>query len=77
MAALTAAGNVVARENVRRLPPITVGSVLAALLDRAEDWIDLRGQRRALAELTESQLKDVGLTAADVARETAKPFWQA
>ncbi len=38
---------------------------------------DRAAQRRALAELDSHLLKDLGLTRADVARETAKPFWQA
>lgn len=32
-------------------------------------------QRRDLADLTDEQLRDVGLTRCDVERECAKPFW--
>ena len=32
-------------------------------------------QRRDLADLTDEQLRDVGLTRRDVERECAKPFW--
>ena len=77
MATLTVAGNVTARENVRHAPRIAIGSVLLAALDRVEDWLDRRDQRLALAEMSPDQLKDIGLSAADIARETAKPFWQA
>ena len=35
-----------------------------------------RRQRLALAELRDDQLKDIGLTASDVRRECAKPFWR-
>jgi uncharacterized protein YjiS (DUF1127 family) len=77
MATLTAPGNVAARENVRHAPKIEIGAILLALLDGIEDWIQRREQRLTLAEMTDDQLKDVGLTAADVAREIAKPFWRA
>lgn len=33
-------------------------------------------QRRALSDLSDDLLKDIGLTRRDVAAETAKPFWQ-
>ncbi|MBN7761345.1 DUF1127 domain-containing protein [Nitratireductor aquimarinus] len=32
-------------------------------------------QRRTLTDLTDEQLRDVGLTRRDVQRECAKPFW--
>ena len=34
-------------------------------------------QRRRLAELDERLLKDVGITPAEAAKETAKPWWRA
>jgi uncharacterized protein YjiS (DUF1127 family) len=39
-------------------------------------WQDRAAQRRALAELDDRLLKDIGLTRADVDRECAKPFWR-
>jgi uncharacterized protein YjiS (DUF1127 family) len=43
-------------------------------------WLRLcrerRRQRLALAELGDDQLKDIGLTAADVRAECAKPYWR-
>ncbi len=33
-------------------------------------------QRRHLAELDERMLKDVGITPAEAARESAKPWWR-
>jgi uncharacterized protein YjiS (DUF1127 family) len=39
------------------------------------DWQVRAAQRRHLAELPDHVLKDVGLSRADVARETTKPFW--
>ena len=77
MVTLTIAGNRPARENVRHVPRLEIGPLLLAVLDRIDGWVERRGQRLTLAELTEAQLKDVGLSPADVAREAAKPFWQA
>ncbi|WP_298724492.1 DUF1127 domain-containing protein [uncultured Ferrovibrio sp.] len=44
-------------------------------------YLLLKWQRRArsrgeLAELTDHQLRDVGLSRADIAKETNKPFWE-
>jgi uncharacterized protein YjiS (DUF1127 family) len=35
------------------------------------------GQRRDLGELDERLLKDIGVTPADAAEESAKPWWRA
>jgi len=39
-------------------------------------WRQRLRQRKQLASLDDRLLRDVGLTRADVARETAKPFWR-
>lgn len=50
------------------------------LLTRLIDWLiiglERQRQRQALAALTDAQLTDIGLSRADVARETLKSFWQ-
>jgi uncharacterized protein YjiS (DUF1127 family) len=38
-------------------------------------WFDRSRQRRALAELDDRLLRDIGLTRAQAEREAAKPFW--
>lgn len=38
-------------------------------------WLDRARQRRALAELNDHLLRDVGLAADAARRETSKPFW--
>jgi uncharacterized protein YjiS (DUF1127 family) len=37
---------------------------------------DRAGQRRALAELTDDQLDDIGLSRREASMEAAKPFWK-
>lgn len=38
-------------------------------------WLQVRRERAALSQLDARSLEDMGLTHADVARETARPFW--
>ncbi|QDG76926.1 DUF1127 domain-containing protein [Labrenzia sp. PHM005] len=39
-------------------------------------WMLTARSRGHLAELTDAQLKDIGLTPAEVRKEVEKPFWQ-
>jgi uncharacterized protein YjiS (DUF1127 family) len=38
-------------------------------------WHGLGRQRRQLASLSDAALKDLGLSRADIAQETQRPFW--
>jgi uncharacterized protein YjiS (DUF1127 family) len=49
------------------------GGFLATL----ERWAERRRQRRALLELSDSLLKDIGISYADAWQEGRKPFWRA
>ena len=40
-------------------------------------WRERQLQRRQLAQLTERDLHDVGLSWSDIAYEAEKPFWRA
>jgi uncharacterized protein YjiS (DUF1127 family) len=40
------------------------------------DWIDRDRERRALQELSDHMLKDIGISRCDVHRESAKRFWR-
>jgi len=39
-------------------------------------WIERVRQRDALAALDDHQLRDIGITRAEAAREWEKPFWR-
>lgn len=53
---------------VRWVVTHTIGLVLT--------WQQRACERRQLASMDEFGLKDIGLTRADVQRESDKPFWQ-
>lgn len=42
-----------------------------------EAWIERYRQRRALLELSDHMLKDIGINRAEAVREGRKPFWRA
>ena len=54
-------------------PQFTLGSVLSRLLF----WSERARQRRHLADLTTTQLADIGVSRKAVLAEAGKPFWQA
>jgi uncharacterized protein YjiS (DUF1127 family) len=39
-------------------------------------WIERTRQRDALTSLEDHMLRDIGITRADAARESKKPFWR-
>jgi uncharacterized protein YjiS (DUF1127 family) len=42
-----------------------------------EAWIERYRQRRALLELSDHMLKDIGISRSEAEREGRKPFWRA
>jgi uncharacterized protein YjiS (DUF1127 family) len=50
---------------------------LARLGDKLHVWRDRWEQRHELAQWTDRELHDVGLSWSDVVREAEKPFWRA
>lgn len=48
----------------------------ARLVQTLLTWQERSHQRHALAQLDGRGLADLGLSRADVAQETAKPFWR-
>ncbi|HMJ43153.1 MAG TPA: DUF1127 domain-containing protein [Pseudolabrys sp.] len=53
------------------LPPIRSG-----LIGTIAIWVVRRRQRRALAQLDDHLLEDVGLSREQARREAGKPFWK-
>jgi uncharacterized protein YjiS (DUF1127 family) len=50
---------------------------LAQFSETVHVWRDRQRQRRELAQWTDRDLHDVGLSWSDIAREAEKPFWRA
>jgi uncharacterized protein YjiS (DUF1127 family) len=50
---------------------------LAQLSDKLYVWRDRERQRRELAQWTERDLHDIGLSRSDIVYEAEKPFWRA
>ena len=61
------------REN-NALPIVSVWAVEFAVT--VSKWTTRSRTRRALGQLTDSQLRDVGLTSTQADHETARLFWQ-
>jgi uncharacterized protein YjiS (DUF1127 family) len=53
------------------------GNVLLRGILLLERWIERHRQRRALRELSDHVLKDIGISRAEAEREGRKPFWMA
>jgi uncharacterized protein YjiS (DUF1127 family) len=51
--------------------------VLSQLSETLHTWRQRYRTRQELAQWTERDLHDVGLTRGDIAYETEKPFWRA
>ncbi|WFS02505.1 DUF1127 domain-containing protein [Rhizobium tumorigenes] len=47
----------------------------ASIIERMAVWSEKRSSRRALRALSVDQLRDIGLTRAEVRREVAKSFF--
>jgi uncharacterized protein YjiS (DUF1127 family) len=65
---------------VRTRPSSRVWQRIHALLARGRavrrTWQHRRSGRRALRQLDDRQLKDIGLSRAAATREARKPFWR-
>lgn len=51
--------------------------ILAQLSDTVHVWRERQRQRRELAQWTDRDMHDVGISWSDVAHEVEKPFWRA
>ena len=55
--------------------PLILGRLLGRLLGRIETILAVWRQRRCLAQMDASRLKDIGITAGEAAQEAARPIW--
>ena len=62
-------------EHARSLPD-TLRDILYALVLQILMWHERSRQRRALAQLSDHMLHDIGLSRGDVWAECEKPFWR-
>lgn len=71
---------VVARRLYEHVPALRVRSaprhVVRQLTDLLLTWHERTRQRRALGQLSDHMLADLGLSRADVEGEVEKPFWR-
>jgi uncharacterized protein YjiS (DUF1127 family) len=51
--------------------------ILAQLGETFHVWRERQRQRRELAQWTERDMHDVGISRSDIANEIEKPFWRA
>ena len=49
--------------------------VMKAVTGKVQRWYELHRQRQQLASMSDSALKDVGLSRADILGESERPFW--
>jgi uncharacterized protein YjiS (DUF1127 family) len=59
-----------------RAPDRDLWSAMFRTVDLISAWRANAQSRRALSQLSDHTLKDIGLTRCDVYRECAKPFWR-
>jgi uncharacterized protein YjiS (DUF1127 family) len=56
--------------------PMLAADLLARGMDRLDAWWSRARSRRALLEMSDAMLEDIGLGRADAWREGSKPFWE-
>jgi uncharacterized protein YjiS (DUF1127 family) len=65
------------RRAAPRHPGLARGTApTSRLLATLREWRRRLAGRAALRQMSPRQLRDLGITAAEVARECAKPFWR-
>ena len=67
--------SVIPISGIRRTVRRRAGISLASIIDQVAQWWEVAAERRRLAAMDDRMLSDIGLTRADVWRETNRPFW--
>lgn len=76
-AELPAAGATFLQDLARSLQAVTAVDIgIGRLADQVLTWHRRARDRRALGQLDQHLLHDIGLSRADVDHEVSKPFWQ-
>ena len=57
------------------MPFTEISRIAADVFERLMLWAERASQRRALSELDDYLLKDIGLTRHDAFKESLRPFW--
>lgn len=57
-------------------PRLGLGYLTRQVIRVVDRWIERSRQRRALADLNDHLLKDIGITRSEAACEIQKPFWR-
>lgn len=67
------------RQGIPAIASKQVGALgwLTMMVETVETWLQRRRQRRALLELSDHVLKDIGIGRNQAFQEGRKPFWQA
>ena len=61
----------------RWFPPLTLPRIPGAYwLDVLLRWQQIARERRLLREMSEHQLRDIGISRAEADREARRPFWE-
>jgi uncharacterized protein YjiS (DUF1127 family) len=62
---------------IRRVPKLFGSTkIVVGWLRIIGRWVERSRQRRALAELEDHFLDDIGVTKSEAAREITRPFWR-
>lgn len=68
--------NKLAIRDINRMIIAKSKAFLITLRDHFSAWNERARQRRALAQLSTYQLKDIGINRSDALNEASKPFWK-
>jgi len=69
--------SLVPRSGLAHLVAADLAPALSRAIEAPIDWIARMRDRRQLAAMNDSMLKDIGVSRADVEHEIEKHFWQA
>ena len=56
--------------------PAGLSRLIGAALRKTGFWFERARQRRALAQLSNAELRDIGLSRGEALGEAQKPFWR-